>query len=206
MATKRKKKTTPAPPGFTDLVSSVEILAIRAEELLAVRLVPDDALPTNLALRGSERAEGESDPDRQELIVRARFSFWASAIEDNEKDEREDVARATATFVLRYRVPRTILEDLSPEIIAEFASRNGVYNAWPYWREYLQNTMMRLGIPGIVAPVYRLPRSRKPLASKRTTATRTPSGPQGPNKDTPKRARTSTRKKAGKASSKKRRA
>lgn len=36
-----------------------------------------------------------------------------------------------------------------------FARVNGLFHAWPYWREYVQNTMPRFGLPGFVAPLLR---------------------------------------------------
>jgi preprotein translocase subunit SecB len=30
---------------------------------------------------------------------------------------------------------------------------NGIYNIWPYWREYVQTTTSRLGLPPLTLPV-----------------------------------------------------
>ncbi len=37
-----------------------------------------------------------------------------------------------------------------------FASLNGVFNAWPYFREFLQSATTRMGLPQFVLPVFRI--------------------------------------------------
>jgi len=37
-----------------------------------------------------------------------------------------------------------------------FARTNGIYNAWPYWREFVQNMIARMNLPPLVIPVFRL--------------------------------------------------
>jgi hypothetical protein len=60
-----------------------------------------------------------------------------------------------ARFRLQYSVgsgPR-----LSDEDIHQFAAWNSMFNAWPYWREYLSSTINRAHLPQFVVPVMRLP-------------------------------------------------
>ncbi|MGH7786494.1 MAG: hypothetical protein ACRERC_06475 [Candidatus Binatia bacterium] len=42
--------------------------------------------------------------------------------------------------------------ELTDEVVSAFAQTNGTYNAFPYFREYLQGTCGRLGIPPVIAP------------------------------------------------------
>ena len=46
---------------------------------------------------------------------------------------------------------------LSSDDIENFVHWNAVFNAWPYWREYLSSTVNRANLPRIYAPVMRLP-------------------------------------------------
>lgn len=57
------------------------------------------------------------------------------------------------TLLLVYRVstPETVQE---PQLKA-FAEVNGIYNAYPYWREFAQSMAARMGVPGLVVPVFR---------------------------------------------------
>ena len=105
------------------------------------------------------------------LMVKPRFSLRVFA-KPTEGEESEDGSGETAgsivavnketkpylsieaTFVLTYSAES--FEDLSDENLQAFATTNGVYNAWPYWREYVQSTVTRMGFPPIVVPVFRL--------------------------------------------------
>jgi preprotein translocase subunit SecB len=55
---------------------------------------------------------------------------------------------------LIYSIP----EDLNPsnEELAAFAETNAIFNVWPYWREYVQSTCQRMGMPSLLLPVFRL--------------------------------------------------
>jgi preprotein translocase subunit SecB len=33
---------------------------------------------------------------------------------------------------------------------------NGVFHVWPYWREMVQNTLARMGLPPLILPVFRV--------------------------------------------------
>ena len=69
-----------------------------------------------------------------------------------------------AEFMLTYKVKD--LKELSDEGILAFAKTNGIFNAWPYWREYVQSTIARLGIPNYTVPVFRLGAEEGPKKSK----------------------------------------
>ena len=40
-----------------------------------------------------------------------------------------------------------------------FANWNSVFNAWPYWREYLSSTINRAQLPRFIVPVMGVPRT-----------------------------------------------
>jgi hypothetical protein len=45
---------------------------------------------------------------------------------------------------------------VTPEQVKAFKDGNGIFNAWPYFREYLQNSLVRMGLPPLAAPFLRL--------------------------------------------------
>lgn len=47
--------------------------------------------------------------------------------------------------------------DYPADAIEYFSELNGPYNAWPYFREFLQSISTRVGLGGIVLPVFRPP-------------------------------------------------
>jgi len=97
--------------------------------------------------------------------ISVRISFALRSIRDGET-EADPVLVIGALFVLIYSIPST--EGIEDRNLAAFAATNGVYNAWPYWREYVQSTSVRMGLPPIAVPVFRLPAgpSATPSASE----------------------------------------
>lgn len=48
--------------------------------------------------------------------------------------------------------------EVDTEILDNFGKANGLYHVWPYWREYVQSTMVRLKLPAVTIPMFRLPK------------------------------------------------
>lgn len=63
--------------------------------------------------------------------------------------------RLIARFRLLYLVRSD--ERLKRADIEQFAHWNAVFNAWPYWREYLSSSINRAQLPRFVAPVMGVP-------------------------------------------------
>lgn len=68
-------------------------------------------------------------------------------------DYGEELARLEADFLLVYKA--TSLEGLEKANYTEFATYNGVFNAWPYWREFVNNMTARMQLPPLTLQVYR---------------------------------------------------
>lgn len=71
-------------------------------------------------------------------------------------DEQNPAVSMTVTFALEYAVPHA--SRFPDEVLAEFARVNSTFNAWPYWREYIQTTSARMNLPPLVLPVFRVGR------------------------------------------------
>lgn len=67
--------------------------------------------------------------------------------------------RPPYTLVARFRLLYSVRSErrLKRADIEQFAHWNAVFNAWPYWREYLASTLNRAQLPGFVAPVMHVP-------------------------------------------------
>ncbi|CDI04620.1 hypothetical protein BN873_p10064 [Candidatus Competibacter denitrificans Run_A_D11] len=63
----------------------------------------------------------------------------------------------TAEFSVRYVLKKDVTEEKLQDALKEFARYNVGYHVWPYWREYVQSTCGRIGIPPIPLPMYQLP-------------------------------------------------
>ena len=78
-------------------------------------------------------------------------------------NEGEELTHIGAVYFLTYAVQD--LEGLTQEDFQQFANYNGVFNAWPYWREFVNSMTARFNLPPLTWSVYRygneLPRERK---------------------------------------------
>lgn len=104
-------------------------------------------LPTHVDYRVSV----ENAFDKEKKTISVQISFIALAkYTPSDEDEKAPITIA-ADFVLSYVLDS--IEGVQTEHVDAFAGINGVYNAWPYWREYVQSTSVRLGLPALTLPL-----------------------------------------------------
>lgn len=88
-----------------------------------------------------------------------------------EGQEGEPAVWVRAVYELTYSLPQGFSATRSE--LNTFAQTNGVFNVWPYWREFVQSMFVRMNLPPLVLPVFRLaehpPRQLK-KASRRSPA------------------------------------
>lgn len=107
------------------------------------------------------------------LPTRCEIGILATGQQDT-ADSGETELVATITFNLRVAFPDESpnegkiameakycavyaidsMEGLSEDHFAAFISWVGVYNTWPYWREFAQSITTRMGLPGLKLPLY----------------------------------------------------
>ncbi|HLA86324.1 MAG TPA: hypothetical protein VJL29_16175 [Thermoguttaceae bacterium] len=78
-----------------------------------------------------------------------------------EEDSTDNVARAvgesepaievSSEYQLTYEI--SDISQFSDEQLHAFGCINGLYHAWPYWREYVQSCIARMGLPSFIVPV-----------------------------------------------------
>lgn len=108
------------------------------------------------------RLKGEADNGSTISVVRYVIEFGARTVEPQDESESSSKVDAVKTIfetICRFNVDFSASEELSDESLSSFA-KNAVHNAWPYWREYIQSTCARAGLPNIEVPPFVLP---KPL-------------------------------------------
>ena len=86
----------------------------------------------------------------------------------------------TCVLDLRYALPEGF--ESTQEERQAFADLNGVFNAWPYFREFVQSATVRMGLPAFVVPVLRLNRGKAQIQPAKAPARPTPKGPRKPAK------------------------
>jgi len=95
------------------------------------------------------------EENEQRILVRISVKF--SLIGPSKKSSRSPLLVVSCDFHLSYlfRVEGAPTGEIRDELFAAFADINGTYNAWPYVRELVQNTVVRMGLPPFVLPVYK---------------------------------------------------
>lgn len=71
---------------------------------------------------------------------------------DSNPDEPEVLLELEATFVADYQSEKMIEKDE----IGDFGERYVGYHVWPYWREFVQSSLTKSGLPAVSIPVFRV--------------------------------------------------
>jgi hypothetical protein len=130
-------------------IQNIELLGShfeRADDGFFATTSPADATTPEL---GIGQPRWEVDPEA--LLLACVLSF-ATQFPGHEDDPPYFVM---ADFRVTYSLTSSAIE---PADMEQFVSWNAVFNAWPYWREYLSSTINRAGLPRFVASVMGVPR------------------------------------------------
>ncbi len=167
MAKKKRVTSAKATPAVPEKSAEVSSLDIAAPLSATVQIQEVSLFETRLSM-GSESSPG---PDSGYIKIRIHDplfgishdpgDFWiiipfsVIATRDQSSDsEQGRIFTLEASFKLFYHTD--VLDSLDESIIEAFARTNGVYNAWPYWREFAQSMTSRMGLPPLTLPVFRL--------------------------------------------------
>jgi preprotein translocase subunit SecB len=125
----------------------VQIAGIRLSHSIARSAIPWPGSP--LRIEHSLNGEAEANRESKQIIVTVSFMVRANPADGS--DLREAAFHLEAVFHLEYAV--SSFDGISDQLVQAFGKMNGVYNAWPYWREYVQSTTARMGFPPLTLPV-----------------------------------------------------
>ena len=134
------------------IVSVVEIENVRLREAHCRSVRPSEIAKT-LEVKPWHDAEVIKSGGGESLEIDVAFGLEVADADG----EQEFQAEIRGTFELLYRIPAD--EDFSSEELAAFAQINAVFNAWPYWREFVQTSLARMDMPVLTVPVFRIHRS-----------------------------------------------
>ncbi len=137
-----------------DLVQAVakrvEIEQVQLLEASIKRGVLRDKPPGNVNIAFG--ASAELDHVRERILVPVRLTLTARY--DDATPEEPDSLRIDVVFVVGYRVsPGPTLTKVQ---LREFGQLNGVFNVWPYWREFVHSTTSRMGLPALIMPSFKV--------------------------------------------------
>lgn len=109
------------------------------------------AFRSELEVRFSHAATAQVPREPKSIVAVVVFKMSATR---PETAEPAPVVEVSATYVLTYSLGST--DGLTKDHYSKFAQHNATYNAWPFWREFLQNTLVRMGLPPLTLPVFRI--------------------------------------------------
>jgi preprotein translocase subunit SecB len=118
-------------------INSINLVATNAIFDEAKGPLPDDA---DVSVNHRYRVDSESNA----IVVEIDF-----------KMESGKCLAIMVTYQIEYRAKS--LEGLEDKHFKAFAQFNGMYNLWPYIREYVQSLVGKMGLPPIVLPVMTVP-------------------------------------------------
>lgn len=151
MTTARKEAEVQAVPRLPlDLIRAAELKAVRLEKVIAQstvrsrRDVKKPKIAVNFGTKARDFADGR-------FHIEGRIE---AVVSDEARQDKAPSVVIRAIYELAYEVPPEITP--SQQDLEMFADTNAVLNVWPYWREIVQNLSMRLDLPPILLPLFRL--------------------------------------------------
>lgn len=138
-----------------DLIGSVQLQNVRLlradtkTRLRAVGRIPAADLQLNRGVKILLRDEGG---------FRIGATFQAKIVATVPPGDDPSPGDPIAEFHLLYELHYTVESAgaFPDEVLLEFGAVNGVFNVWPYWREYIQTTAARMQLPPLIIPVFRV--------------------------------------------------
>jgi preprotein translocase subunit SecB len=137
-------------------------------ELQTVKLLECDCKQTATCPDGKkafnieDTVQTEIDKEHNNIGVFIKFALKAFG-EGVEQKKENSFLGIEATFLLLYNINN--MEGLDDGAFHSFAELNGTYNAWPYWREFVQSVTSRMQLPPLTIPVFRI--SQKTTTDKK---------------------------------------
>jgi hypothetical protein len=94
------------------------------------------------------------EQNKEHFIAKTSFSAKGQP-EEGEKE----VASLESEYILTYSLKGR--EQVTTEDLEQFCHINAIYNAWPYWREFLQNMSNRMELPTLTLPLLKFRQEKK---------------------------------------------
>ena len=115
-------------------------------------------------------AETILDIENTQVISNVTFgvkAFSGKANQEGVESNKKPILNMTANYSVRYTLPS--MAEFDENVLLDFGKINGTYNSWTFWREYLQNTVGRMGLPTMTLPLLRVERLVEMFGPKEET-------------------------------------
>ncbi len=137
---------------YRNFIYSIQLEEIRLTKM-EVKL--DESVLTNSSVESTRPQFSPSfsvKVDGVYVIASARAKVSVDVV-GRDNDDIVPLISMKLAFRLRYRIADS--EFVNPGVLRLFKERNVPVNAWPYMREIVSNTTVRMGFPALVIPVRR---------------------------------------------------
>ncbi len=112
------------------------------------------ANPDKLAKQANAQHHTEVHYDSSNRCIRVIAQFRFEVLDADVNQNTENALLVEASYGLLYTLKND--QGVNYEKAKAFGEVNGVYNAWPFWREYVYTTLARMGLPPVTLPVFRI--------------------------------------------------
>jgi len=141
------------------LIAAVQLEDVRLVQAAARTGVRSREEAGEIGLSAHQSAKAPQGIRNGVFYVLAAFELRITSVKAGATEPKRLPLHLKVEYELRYRVPGDF--KASKAELASFAKVNGVYNAWPYFREYVQTTTQRMSLPPVIMPVFRIPQPPK---------------------------------------------
>ena len=138
------KKTNMTPEEYSEILSSIELQQILLNDCSVKRYelkTKGGTVDLDIAMK----VNYTQNPSRAEFIV----NYKLEGVKRNEGDE-EKVFAVSAGFLMTYTKKKEI--EVTKEFVDIFKKNSIELVSWPYFREFVQNTIVRMGFPPLTLP------------------------------------------------------
>lgn len=138
----KKRKKVPTSKDYNAFITQIEIIDIRIVST-QVKLLDYSYFPSSVEVKWRMRASYEKAEEQFNVCHRYNVTI-------SDKETNEAKAKISVAFQVVYssKIP------ISDDIFEIFKARNLPLNTWPYFREFIHNTTMRMGWSPLIAPTY----------------------------------------------------
>lgn len=143
------------------IAKRVQIVSVQLMESQLSRHVRRNAdIPSSLNLSYGIKVDYEFSPTEKGLDVsiayrvegrKAQPESEGESFDKTQDPEQPDVFEIQGMMAVEYKLRD--LDGVEEQHVEAFARMNGIYNTWPYWREYVQSAVGRMGLPPVTLPV-----------------------------------------------------
>lgn len=94
----------------------------------------------------------------EEVTVEGSLCVVLDLVLRGYKDE-DVLLEVSARIEAAYTIPPS--SSFTPYQLKCFAKANGMLNVWPYWRDFVQSSVQRAGLPALALPLFRVIHKRQ---------------------------------------------